>query len=158
MTYEAWLAQVPSEFTGDPSWRMHVYRLALFLADLSWHDVSKLAQDRRTVELSDQLFRAVGAVHANIAEGYRRQSDKDQTRFYEYALGSTREARGWYYQGRYVLSETVAPHRIRLFTDIARLLNTIIPSERGYKMSEEPQVYAVRLSTDDTLLTAIPMP
>jgi hypothetical protein len=70
MTYEAWLAQVPSEFTGDPLSRMHVYRLALFLADLSWHDVSKLAQDRRTVELSDQLFRAVGAVHANIAEGY----------------------------------------------------------------------------------------
>ena len=76
---------MPVEFTGDPLWRMQVYRLALFLADLSWHDVSKLAQDRRTVELSDQLFRAVGSVHANIAEGYSRQSGKDQARFYEYA-------------------------------------------------------------------------
>jgi four helix bundle protein len=158
MTYEEWLAQAPSEFTGDPLWRMQVYRQALFLADLSWHDVSKLAQDRRTVELSDQLFRAVGSVHANIAEGYSRQSGKDQARFYEYALGSAREARGWYYQGRYVLSETVATHRIKLLTDIARLLNTIIPSERGYRMSEEPEGYAVRPSTDDTLLTAIPMP
>jgi four helix bundle protein len=158
MTYEEWLAQVPVEFTADPLWRMQVYRLALFLADLAWHDVSKLAQDRRTVELSDQLFRAVGSVHANIAEGYSRQSGKDQARFYEYALGSAREARGWYYQGCYVLSETVATHRIKLLTDIARLLNTIIPTERGYKMSEEQEVYAVRPSADDTLLAAIPMP
>ena len=158
MTYEEWLAQVPSEFTGDPLWRMQVYRLALFLADLAWHDVRKLAQDRRVVGLSDQLFRAVGSVHANIAEGYSRQSGKDQARFYEYALGSAREARGWYYQGRPVLCEAVAVHRIKLLTDIARLLNTIIPSERGYKMSEEPGVYAVRSSPDDTLLTVIPMP
>jgi four helix bundle protein len=157
MTFEEWVASMPVEFTGDPLWRMHVYRLALFLADLSWHDVSKLAQDRRTIELSDQLFRAVGSVHANIAEGYSRQSGKDQARFYEYALGSPREARGWYYQGRDVLSETVAPHRIKLLADIARLLNTIIPSERGYKMSEGPEVYAVRPGPDDTLLTAIPM-
>ena len=158
MTYEEWLAQVPVEFTGDPLWRMQVYRLALFLADLAWHDVSKLAQDRRAIGLSDQLFRAVGSVHANIAEGYSRQSGKDQARFYEYALGSAREARGWYYQGRPVLGEAVAAHRIKLLTDIARQLNTIIPSERGYKISEEPISYAVASLTDDTLLTIIPMP
>ena len=158
MNYEEWVAQAPSEFTGDPLWRMQVYRQALFLADLAWHDVCKLAQDRRAIGLSDQLFRAVGSVHANIAEGYSRQSGKDQARFYEYALGSAREARGWYYQGRYVLSETVATHRIKLLTDIARQLNAIIPSERGYKIGEEPEPYAVGPLTDDTLLTIIPMP
>jgi four helix bundle protein len=158
MTYEEWLAQVSSEFTGDALWRMQVYRLALFLADLAWHDVRKLAQDRRAIGLSDQLFRAVGSVHANIAEGHSRQSGKDQARFYEYALGSAREARGWYYQGRYVLGEAAAMHRIKLLTDIARCLNTIIPSERGYKISEEPKPYAAGAPTDDTSLTMIPMP
>ncbi len=85
--YEEWLATVPTEFTGDPLWRMEAYRLALFAADLAWHDVCKLAQDKRTIEVADQLFRAVGSVHANISEGYSRQSGKDQARFYEYALG-----------------------------------------------------------------------
>jgi hypothetical protein len=49
---------------------------------------------------------------------------------YEYALGSTRESRHWYYQGRHVLSEKVAEHRINLLAEIARLLLSIIPQER----------------------------
>jgi len=62
ITYEEWLASVPSELTNDPLWNMKVYRLAVFLGDLAWYDVSKLAQDKRTVSLSDQLYRAVGSV------------------------------------------------------------------------------------------------
>ncbi len=68
-SYEEWLAKAPVEFTGDPLWRMEAYRLALFAADLAWHDVCKLAQDKRTLEVADQLFRAIGSVHANISEG-----------------------------------------------------------------------------------------
>jgi len=98
MTYNEWLASVPPELTNAPLWRMEVYRLAVFASDLAWHDVSRLAKDKRTVSLSDQLYRAIGSVSANVAEGYSRQSGKDQARFYEYALGSAREARGWYYQ------------------------------------------------------------
>jgi len=48
---------------------MKVYRLALFASDLAWHDVCKLAQDKRTTGLSDQLYRALGSIGANIAEG-----------------------------------------------------------------------------------------
>jgi four helix bundle protein len=155
MTYNEWLASVPPELTDDPLWRMEVYRLAVFASDLAWHDVSKLAEDKRTVSLSDQLYRAIGSVSANIAEGYSRRSGKDQARFYEYALGSAREARGWYYQGRHVLSETVTTHRIKLLTQIIRLLLTIIPAERGYKLKEERASYNVDL-TD--LLDNIPMP
>jgi len=155
MTYNEWLASVPPELTNDPLWRMEVYRLAVFASDLAWHDVSKLAEDKRTVSLSDQLYRAIGSVSANIAEGYSRRSGKDQARFYEYALGSAREARGWYYQGRHVLSETVTTHRIKLLTQIIRLLLTIIPAERGYKLKEERASYDVDL-TD--LLNNIPMP
>jgi hypothetical protein len=108
MTYEEWLDSVPPALTGDPLWRMEVFRLALFAGDLAWHDVSRLARDKRTLGLADQLYRPAGSVAANIAEGYSRRSGKDQARFYEYSLGSAREARVWYYQGRHVLSEVVA--------------------------------------------------
>jgi four helix bundle protein len=155
MTYNEWLASVPPELTNDPLWRMEVYRLAVFAGDLAWHDVSKLVEDKRTISLSDQLYRAIGSVSANIAEGYSRRSGKDQARFYEYALGSAREARGWYYQGRHVLSEAVATHRIKLLTRIIRLLLTIIPAERGYKLKEEQASYDVDLID---LLDNIPMP
>jgi four helix bundle protein len=155
MTYEEWVKTVPAELTGDPLWRMEVYRLALFANDLAWHDVSKLMQDQRTLSLSDQLYRAIGSVSANIAEGYSRQSGKDQARFYEYALGSARETRTWCYHGRYVLSEAVATHRLQLQTRIIRLLMTIIPHERGYKMKEERVDYQ---ADSPDLLTNVPLP
>jgi four helix bundle protein len=141
MTYDEWLASVPPEFTQDPLWRMRVYRLAVFASDLAWQDVSRLIKDRRTVSVADQLYRAVGSIGANVAEGYGRRSGKDQARFYEYALGSAREARGWYRQGRHVLTETVVIHRVRLLTQIIRLLLTIIPAERGYGLREEQASY-----------------
>lgn len=145
MTYDEWLASVPSELTNDPLWRMEVYQLGLFASDLAWHDVSKLAQDKRTITLADQLYRAVGSISANIAEGYSRKSGKDQARFYEYSLGSAREARVWYYQGRGILSVAVATHRPQLLTKIIRLLLTIVPSERGYKLTEKATAYALNV-------------
>jgi len=146
MTYEEWLATVPAELTGDPLWKMKVYRLAVFVGDLSWRDVSKLLRDHRTKGLADQLYRAVGSVGANLAEGYSRRSGKDRARFYEYALGSAREARGWYYQGRHILTETVCTHRAQLLTEIIRLLLTITPVTRTHNLAEEPATYEV-LST-----------
>jgi four helix bundle protein len=144
-SFSEWLATVPETITGDPLWKMKVCRLALFLGDLAWRDVTKLVSDRRTVGLADQLFRAVGSIGANIAEGYSRQSGKDRARFYEYALGSTRESRHWYYQGRHVLSEKVAEHRINLLAEIARLLLSIIPQERVRNLAEEPTSYEIDL-------------
>jgi four helix bundle protein len=159
MTFTDWMETVPQELKGDPLWRMEVYRLSVFAADLAWPDVTKLITDKRTISLADQLYRAVGSASANIAEGYGRQSGKDQARYYEYALGSAREARNWYYQSRHILTGTVATHRMRLLTQIIRLLLTIIPSERGYKLQEESVDYKMDkeiLPAD--LLTNIPMP
>jgi four helix bundle protein len=154
MTYEEWLASVPAELREDPLWRMKVYRLGIFVSDLVWHDASKLIRDKRTISLADQLHRAVGSISANIAEGYSRRSGKDQARFYEYSLGSAREARVWYHQGRHVLSEAVATHRIKLLTQIIRLLLTIIPAERGHKLAEEKALYDITTR----LLNNPPMP
>jgi len=155
MTFEEWLASVPAEITDDPLWRMEVYRLALFAGDLAWHDVSRLVQDRRTISLADQLYEAVGSISANVAEGYSRSSGKDEARFYEYSLGSAREARTWYYQGRHVLGATVTLHRIRLLTQIIRLLLTIIPAERRRKLAEEQATYDINIAD---LLDNPPMP
>lgn len=69
MTFEEWLSGVPSEFTNDPLWRMEVYRLAVFAGDLAWQDASKLAHDKRTVSLADQLYRAVGSISAKSPRG-----------------------------------------------------------------------------------------
>ena len=101
MTYEAWEMGVPEAIRGDTLWKVKAYRLALFLSDLAWHDVTKLAQDRRTREIADQLYRAAGNISSSIGEGYSRGTGRDRARFYEYSLGSARETRDWYYKGRH---------------------------------------------------------
>jgi four helix bundle protein len=143
--FNEWLAAVPETITMDPLWKMKVYRLAVFLGDLAWHDVTKLVADHRAVSLADQLFRAAGSIGANIAEGYSRRSGKDRARFFEYALGSAREARHWYYEGRHVLSDRVVEHRLELLAEISRLLLTIVPKERIHNLAEERASYEVGL-------------
>ena len=113
----------------------------MFAGDLAWHDTARLVRDRRMVALSNQLFRAVGSIGASIAQGYSRQSGRDQARFYEYALGPAREARGWYCQGRHDLREEVVIHRIGLLVQIIRPLLVIIPAQRGSRFREEEISY-----------------
>jgi four helix bundle protein len=150
MNYDEWLKSVPVGITGDSLWKIEVYRLALFAVDLGWHDVSKLMKDKRTFGLSDQLYRALGSIGANVAEGYSRGTGKDRARFYEYGLGSARESRGWYYDGRHVLGESVAEHRIRLSTQIVRLLLTMVPDQRGSILHEDGPPYQTCLTSSDT--------
>jgi len=66
---------------------------------------------------------------------------KDQARFYEYALGSARESRDWYYKARYVLDETTVGNRLELLTRVIRLLLVIIPHQRGYVVREDTEEY-----------------
>lgn len=144
VSFEEWEVSVPSVMRGDSLWKMKCYRLALFASDIGWPDVTTLAQDKRTIVLSSQLCRSLGSISANIAEGYSRSSSKDRARFYEYALGSARETRDWYYKGRHVLDQAVVEHRYALFTGIIRLLLTMVPEQRGHStVREETAVYAV---------------
>lgn len=122
---------------------MEAYRLALFAADIAWRDVTKLMQDRRTRDLSNQLYRAIGSISANVSEGYSRGTGRDRARFYEYALGSARESRGWYYKGRHILGEEVASHRIQFLTQIIRLLLTMVPDQRGMVLKEDEIEYKI---------------
>jgi four helix bundle protein len=134
--YEQWLDAIPAELTQDTLWRVKSYRLALFAADLGWDDIAILCKDRRTKGLSDQLYRSLGSISANVAEGYSRGTGRDRARFYEYALGSTRESRDWYYKFRHVLGDEVLEHRLQLLTEISKLLLSMIPNQRGETLRE----------------------
>jgi four helix bundle protein len=90
----------------------------------------RLLRDTRTTGTADQLCRAVGRISACIAEGYSRGTGKGRATFYEYALGSTREMRDWYYKGRHVLKDRVALHRIELCTQLVRPLIRMTSNER----------------------------
>jgi four helix bundle protein len=164
MTYSEWEKSVPVDFTCDSVWKSKAYRLALFLSDLAWSDATKLMADKRTLSLADQLYRSVGAISADIEEGNSRRTGRDRARFYEYALGSARESRGWHYKGRHILNPAVAGHRTAVLTEIIKLLPAMVPDQRGNALREEPVEYgfepsaepAGHLSNLQTLLDHIP--
>ncbi len=158
MTFDEWMETVPAQIQGDPLWKMQAYRLALFAGDIGWHDVTKLMGDMRTLGLADQLYRALGSIGANLAEGYSRGTGQDRARFYEYALGSAREGRDWYYLGRMILGEQVIAHPMELLTQIIRLLMTTIPQQRGRLLREPSLPYEDVGQSLDRLLSAVPMP
>ncbi len=153
MNFNEWIETVPIEIRSDPLWSLKAYRFALFASELGWHDVTKLYKDRRTSGLSEQLFDALGSIGANISEGYSRGHFKDRARFYEYALGSARESRSWYFNARFLLGEVVAQHRIQLMTQIIKLLLTILPDTRGYALHENHVVATSMAFTDDTCIS-----
>ena len=130
MTREEWEEGVPKQIREDPLWKMEAYRIGLFLSDLVWMDAGKLLKEPRTFSIADQICRACGKISACVAEGYSRGTGKDRARFYEYALGSTREARDWYFKSRFVLEENVTQHRLDLTTQLIRLLVRMVSNER----------------------------
>lgn len=154
MNFSDWCETMPEAMRLDRVWRVKAYQLALFAADIAWADVSKLSADRRTEGLSDQLYRSVGSVSANVAEGFSRSSRRDRARFYEYALGSAREARDWYYKRRHMLRPEVVSHRLGLFSEIIRLLLTMIPEQRKLAVREPTPTYDV---TPFDLLNNVPL-
>jgi four helix bundle protein len=122
---------------------MKVYRLSMFAGAIGWRDVTKLMSDRRTIASADQLFRALGSIGANLAEGYSRNSGNDRARYYEYALGSARESRHWYNHAADVLPAEVLEHRLDLLSEITKMLIAIVPIQRGKTIREEAPIYEV---------------
>ena len=146
--WQSWIRAVPSTITGDVLWSIRAYRLALFVSDLAWEDVTRLRRDYRTNSLGNQLYRSVCSIGANVVEGYSRSTGKERARFVEIALGSAREARDWYYRARHVLSETTVDDRLMLLTEIVRLLLTMIADQRQGGIREEPALYGEDSATE----------
>jgi four helix bundle protein len=149
LKYSEWEETIPEEIRADLLWKITAYRLALFLTDMGWRDVTRLMQDKRTITLADQLYDSLGSVSANIAEGYSRGTGRDRARFYEYALGSARESRDWYFKSRHLLGEEVFQHRIKLLTRVIQLLLTMVPQQRGRILREEKTPYQISSDIPD---------
>jgi four helix bundle protein len=133
--FDAWAATVPRAITTDPLWRTPAYRYALFLSDAARDDARRLRGDSQARLFTDQLLRAVGSISANLAEGYSRVDGPDRARFYQYAFGSAREARDWYFKCRHALGEETASDRLECLSRIARILAVAIPQERARKVT-----------------------
>jgi four helix bundle protein len=159
MNFEDWQATVAEAFKKDALWKMSVYPYSLFIGEIGWFDVTKLQGDSRLYKVTNQLYGSLGSISANISEGYSRGSNKERAHFYEYALGSARESRDWYYKSRHVLGEKVFEHRLGFLTQIIRLLLAMIPQQRGKSLHEEPAIYQVGEDVlINELLKEVPLP
>jgi four helix bundle protein len=156
MRYDEWQAGVPDEIKGDSLWKLEVYRLGLFVAEIAWQDALALSKNPLTRDFADQLYRAVCSISANIAEGYSRSTGKDRARFFEYSLGSAREARDWYYKSRHTLKEEVVKHRINLLTQVIKMLTILTPHQRQKGIREEQPEYITSQSLIFSLDSEVP--
>ena len=66
-----------------------------------------------------------------MEEGFGRGYGKDYARFLRIAIGSAREARGWYFRGRHLLKPEVTEHRFELLRSVIAGLVTIAGQQRG---------------------------
>jgi four helix bundle protein len=157
MNYQEWLTTLPVEITQDPLWKLEVYRLALFVAEIGWEDVLILNKNNLTRDAADQIIRSLDSISANIAEGYSRSTGKDRARYFEYALGEAREARDRYFKARRVLKQEVVLHRIKLLTQIVKMLNALVPTQRSHGIREDKGAYDTSSEFEnETLQTPIP--
>ena len=159
MNYQDWLTTVPAEITQDPLWKLDIYRLGLFAAEIGWEDVVLLDKNSLTRDAADQIIRSLNSISANIAEGYSRSTGKDRARYFEYSLGEAREARDRYFKARRVLKQEVVLHRIKLLTQIVKMLNAFVPVQRKRGIREEKGIYITSSVFENEILhLPIPMP
>jgi four helix bundle protein len=112
----------------DPLERLQAYRLAQeAMRDARTDLTGEGKVDPAMREVAVQLIRATASIAANIAEGYSRGTTADRRKFYEYALGSTRECLVWYDA---LAPEAVPASRTERLISIRRLLLTMIRNSR----------------------------
>lgn len=127
--FERWEASPPAEVIGDSIWRLPAYRLSRYLATVVNHDVPSIRE--HSTSRAEQLERAIDSIGINIAEGYSRLHGRERARFYEYALGSAREAREWYARVGVYLPPGIALGRCRLLSRVIKILTVAVPQERA---------------------------
>lgn len=88
-----------------------------------------MMEDPRGRVIATQLIRSVSSICAN-EEGHGRGFGSENAYFQWIALGSAREARGWYYRGRRFLSPEVLRHRTQLLDEIIASLTLSSQAQR----------------------------
>jgi len=138
--FERWAADPRNASTERLVWRLVMYRLATYALVPAWDDAIRLGRNRVTAPIASQLYRAVGSIGGNIAEGYSRSSGRDRVRIYEYALGSVRESAHWCRAGAPLLGDDLVVERLAILHRITCTLLVAIPSERArdIRRAKEP--------------------
>ena len=117
---------------------MRAFEIAETLAPNCFADCDNLRNHPVLSLSAAQLYKSVISISANISEGYSRASGRDRARFFEYALGSVREAMAWYRAARPALGTLLAEDRLDTLEEIRRILLAIIPRERGRSIHKQP--------------------
>jgi four helix bundle protein len=131
MHLDEWVDNAPRSLREGPAWRVRAYQVGTFAAVCAADDAIALGRYPRFAQVAPQLVRAAGSIAANIAEGYPRRSRKDRIRYYEYALGSAREAATWYVVVSAALERTTLEARLSYLTRVSQLLVKMINNERA---------------------------
>ena len=146
-SFSEWVAGRDVARTRDPLWAVQAYRLASYAK--ACHNFDRETNRRFAKAVSvDQLTQAVGSIAANIAEGYSRPTQPDQSRFYGYALGSTREAIEWYDTLRFDLGPPTDDRQVTLI-QVRRLLLTMLRNARSADDRASMSKKAPRLASDE---------
>ena len=132
----AWEPTVAHAVTSDIIWKLDVYRAALFLLHVSVRDCGEIRAAHPRDAVADQLTRAAGSISANLAEGYGRTTRADRVRFFNYALGSTRECMSWYQAVSDVIPPDLVEARLELLARIRALLLGFIRSPRERQLAQ----------------------
>jgi len=128
--YVRWLSEVPATITEDTLWRLPAFRLGLYLASEAVNDLTAIHASRQLRPVADPLLRSLGSIPANIAGGYGRSTGRERARSYEFALGSAREARDWFFVAHAAFPDETLTRRLQALERIRRILSAVIPRER----------------------------
>lgn len=132
-SFDEWKKNAHPGIVNDSLWEFQVYPKALFAYDLAWEDCENLLKDGRGKTVARQLIRSAGGISTNIEEGFGRGYGKDYAYRLRIAMGEAREARGWYWRGRKLLSPDVLTYRLNLLDEIIRMLAPNIVRQQNYK-------------------------
>jgi hypothetical protein len=156
MNYQVWERSVPPQIRADGVWSQEPYRLALFLADIAWHDANDLAKHRRTIKLGADLLEAMSGVAAGLARAHDRSLAAERRIALEESLAFARVGAGIYHGCRHVLGQEIIMHRIRVLNHVVgRLKELGAGSPEGQSNGAEVALPVDKL---EPLLQQVPLP
>ena len=130
MDLDQWVVTAPAAIRESPMWKVRVYQIGTYVARLAAQDAAALETHPRFAGTVSQLVKSAGSVSATVAEGYSRQSRRERIKYYEYALGSAREATTWYSNAGDSLPAEQVDERLTLLARACQLLLRMIQNER----------------------------
>lgn len=95
-------------------------------------DIKDFPKDRFSYSISNQFFRSISSISANIAEGYGRDGDQELHRFCQISKGSLDESKDWVYKLlilSYIKQERADEYELKL-EELRRMLNSFMSQIR----------------------------